>query len=453
MQKNTASQKVTLLAIDTSTNTPKTGDAANLTAYVSKDDGAVTVLGDTSATELDATNAPGLYAFDLTQTETNAHKLVFSGKSSTANIKLVPQIVYTTPANFALFSIAASGEALGDVTKWAGVGVDINANNYPAVAAMNISDSDANDRIPAALVGGRMDSSVGAMAANVMTAAAAAADLTTELQSGLATAASITSLVNDYLNHAEHGLTVIAGDTLSLVNRVGVPSNLGGGATIAANLAGIDTVTDKLNTALELDGAVYRFTVNALEQAPAGVGGGGDPWATDLSAGGYVAGQAGFVVLNMQEVLGDLQDGRLVLTADQATALQAWLVNTSGNSIDDLTNPAQVDNTDIVPARVFTLSRRHDGTLVANGTCRMRVGETFPVWINTAPLAARWLASADDEASSNPNGVSITSVGINQTFVVLWLTALAAGSYTVEATAHIRAADNLICELAVEVSA
>jgi hypothetical protein len=49
-------------------------------------------------------------------------------------------------------------------------------------------------RIPAALVSGRMDASVGAMAANVMTAAAAAADLTTELQSGLATAAALATV-------------------------------------------------------------------------------------------------------------------------------------------------------------------------------------------------------------------------------------------------------------------
>jgi hypothetical protein len=51
-------------------------------------------------------------------------------------------------------------------------------------------------RIPAALVSGRMDASVGAMAANVMTAAAAAADLTTELQSGLATAAALDAVDN-----------------------------------------------------------------------------------------------------------------------------------------------------------------------------------------------------------------------------------------------------------------
>lgn len=49
-------------------------------------------------------------------------------------------------------------------------------------------------RIPAALVSGRMDASVGAMAANVMTAAAAAADLTTELQTGLATAANLATV-------------------------------------------------------------------------------------------------------------------------------------------------------------------------------------------------------------------------------------------------------------------
>ena len=49
MQKNTASQKVIVFAFDSTTNTPKTGDAANITAYISKDFGAVTVLTDTNA--------------------------------------------------------------------------------------------------------------------------------------------------------------------------------------------------------------------------------------------------------------------------------------------------------------------------------------------------------------------------------------------------------------------
>ena len=46
------------------------------------------------------------------------------------------------------------------------------------------------------------------------------------------------------------------------------------GASVAletgGNAAAIKTVTDKLGTAVELDGAVYRFTINALEMAPSG---------------------------------------------------------------------------------------------------------------------------------------------------------------------------------------
>lgn len=87
--------------------------------------------------------------------------------------------------------------------------------------------ADTNDiqaRLPAALVSGRMDSSVGAMAANVMTAAAAAADLTTELQSGLATAASLSSL-----------------DT-----KIGTPA----GASVSVDIAGVQSDTNDLQTRL-----------------------------------------------------------------------------------------------------------------------------------------------------------------------------------------------------------
>ncbi|HVZ23909.1 MAG TPA: hypothetical protein VG871_22705, partial [Vicinamibacterales bacterium] len=111
MVKNTASQKLTVFAWDSTTGLPKTGDAANITAYVSKDDGTVTQLGDTSATEQSSSNAPGYYLFDLTQAETNADKLMFSAKSSTSNIAVlaVPSVVYTVPANFTKTVIDVSG--------------------------------------------------------------------------------------------------------------------------------------------------------------------------------------------------------------------------------------------------------------------------------------------------------------------------------------------------------
>lgn len=120
MFKNIASQKLIVYAFDSTTNLPKTGDSANLTAYVSKDYGSVTVLGDTSATEMDSTNAKGYYLFDLTQAETNADCLMFSAKSSTANIVVIatPAVCYTVPANFTASSIDSNGRV--DVIKIAG---------------------------------------------------------------------------------------------------------------------------------------------------------------------------------------------------------------------------------------------------------------------------------------------------------------------------------------------
>ena len=49
MKRNVASQTIELFAFDYSTGAPKTGDAANLTAYVDKDNAALTALTDTYA--------------------------------------------------------------------------------------------------------------------------------------------------------------------------------------------------------------------------------------------------------------------------------------------------------------------------------------------------------------------------------------------------------------------
>src|ERR1051325_6245319 len=97
MFKNVASQKIALFAFDYSTGAPKTGDAANITAYVNKDWAGVNALGDTSASEIDSTNAKGWYLFDLTQAETNADALNFTAKSSTSNVAIVGQLIQTSP--------------------------------------------------------------------------------------------------------------------------------------------------------------------------------------------------------------------------------------------------------------------------------------------------------------------------------------------------------------------
>lgn len=110
MFKNVASQKVRFYAFIPSTGLPKTGDAANLTAYVSKDWAALAALTDTSATEVDATNAKGVYTFDLSQAETNADVLDFTCKSSTADVAIVPIVnLQTVPNRFGTMVIDAAG--------------------------------------------------------------------------------------------------------------------------------------------------------------------------------------------------------------------------------------------------------------------------------------------------------------------------------------------------------
>lgn len=113
MFKNLAGQKFVVFAFDSTTNLPKTGDAANIAAYIAKDFGAVTQLGDTSATEMDATNAKGFYLFDGTQAETNADMILVSGKSSTANIVVIgaPAAIFTYPTT-GILAPATAGRTL-----------------------------------------------------------------------------------------------------------------------------------------------------------------------------------------------------------------------------------------------------------------------------------------------------------------------------------------------------
>lgn len=125
------------------------------------------------------------------------------------------------------------GQAIGDpvadtntiykavVTDAAGatVGVDI--------VAIQADTDNVQTRLPAALVGGRMDSSVGAMAADTLTASALATDAVTEIQTGLATSASIAAL-NDFNPATE--------EVLANVKKVNSVTIVGNGSTTPFNV-------------------------------------------------------------------------------------------------------------------------------------------------------------------------------------------------------------------------
>lgn len=112
MQKNVSGQKWTVFAFDRTTLIPKSGDASNITAKISKDDAALTGTNDTNPTETEA----GFYSFDLLQAETNADKLLIVPTSVTSNIQVlgVPAEIVTVPIGYSDASnldVINSGEA------------------------------------------------------------------------------------------------------------------------------------------------------------------------------------------------------------------------------------------------------------------------------------------------------------------------------------------------------
>lgn len=94
-----------------------------------------------------------------------------------------------------LWGTAAStgGSGLDAAGVRAAVGL-ASANLDTQLGGIQSDTDNVQTRLPAALSGGRMDSATNAMAADVITNTAVAASAVTEIQSGLATSASITSL-------------------------------------------------------------------------------------------------------------------------------------------------------------------------------------------------------------------------------------------------------------------
>jgi hypothetical protein len=113
--KNVASQKIGVFAYDSSDGSAKTGDAGNITAYISLDFAAPAQTNDVNPTELDATNAPGWYVFDLTQGETNAEVIILAAQSATADILIEQVQVVTQDASISSRATQASVDALNDL--------------------------------------------------------------------------------------------------------------------------------------------------------------------------------------------------------------------------------------------------------------------------------------------------------------------------------------------------
>lgn len=100
--KNKTNQILPVLAYNTINGARATGIASNISGYISKDGGAATILNDTNPTELDTAKHPGVYIFNLTQSETNCDHILITPLSSVSNIQLDQISIYTDTYSFNL---------------------------------------------------------------------------------------------------------------------------------------------------------------------------------------------------------------------------------------------------------------------------------------------------------------------------------------------------------------
>lgn len=245
MFKNVAGQQGIFFAFNTTNNVAQSGDAANITPYVSKDYGTVTVLSSTSMIEMDATNGKGYYRVTLTQSETNADTLVFTGKSSTANIAVigVPATVMTTPNRFTTLVIDSAGLADSTAVK---VGPSGSATAQTAKDVGISVPGIAAGAVGGLFLAGALNSgttSLTALTINSLTAFTGAVSMPAGLTANIT--GNLSGSVNSVLTKVTANVHTWIGGTIPAVTVTGVPLvdvNYFLGTTSAgtAGYAGID---------------------------------------------------------------------------------------------------------------------------------------------------------------------------------------------------------------------
>ena len=167
-------------------------DLATVAGYVDTEVAAIKAVTDKLDATLELSSDGQIFTAAALQNAPSSSGLDAAGVR--AAIGLASANLDTQLADLPTNAELATALASSDDAVLAVLGTPAGASLSADVAAVQADTNDIQSRLPAALVSGRIDASVGAMAANVMTAAAAAADLTTELQAGLATAAALSTL-------------------------------------------------------------------------------------------------------------------------------------------------------------------------------------------------------------------------------------------------------------------
>lgn len=284
--KNQTSQKIAVFAVD-ATGAPKTGDAAQITAQISKDGGECAATNDTNPTELDATDAPGVYLFDMEQAETNGNLIVLQAKSSTSGVVIRPVIAYTEPstrqADVAAFGgtavtardigasvLLSSGTGTGQVSLSSGT-VTVGTNNDKtgfSLAATGLDLVLVSSTFVASLVAGVWDklltgiTAVGSVGLLIKTNLDAA--ITSRHASGAAVAKSPATLASGDVTgnvpvdvKAYTVQPTVTGATLAADQAVNVTKIAGSTVDAASAQIGVNVVNWKGSAASAMTGDAY----------------------------------------------------------------------------------------------------------------------------------------------------------------------------------------------------
>lgn len=195
MKKNVAGQRVAAQVITAADGTNFTGTVA---VTVTIDGGTQTAGGGTVTHE-----GNGEHSYAPTQAETNGDHIFF--RFSGTGAITVGLNVYT--------GFPQTGDT------FARVGAPVGASISADIAAVQSDTDNLQTRIPAALVSGRIDASVGAMAAGVVTAAAIAADAITDAKvASDVTIASVTGAVGSVTGNVGGNVVGSVGSVVADVN-------------------------------------------------------------------------------------------------------------------------------------------------------------------------------------------------------------------------------------------
>lgn len=201
LKQSTASQEVPLgyFLDSTDGNTEETALSIANTDIKLWLNGATTLANKNSGGATHISNGIYYAVLDATDTATLGPLVIYC--HPTGALATRTECLVVTSAAYDVLT-AATGDAFARLGAPAGASVSADvAAVKTQTAAIEVDTQDLQGRTPAALVSGRMDASVGAMAANTLTASALAADAVSEIQSGLSTltAANVNAEVLDVL--------------------------------------------------------------------------------------------------------------------------------------------------------------------------------------------------------------------------------------------------------------